>query len=212
MGNKYKSWERSASGLRSSLGTPFREERREPPELAGEDALRSQVRIAYAALLFVSLAWLTTIVAAPALMARGHVLSAMVIYRSLSGICHQIPERSFYLRGFPLAVCSRCTGIYVGFVIGLMFYPFVRSLHPQRMPSRRWLIAACLPVLIDFGGNYLGLFKNTFVSRAVTGALLGVAFSVYILTGLISVVEEWGAIRASRFVRHRANAENLRPS
>jgi len=178
-----------------------------------EDKPKSwECEIVYAALLFVSLAWLATIVAAPELMARGHVFSAVAIYRSLSGICHQMPERSFSLHGFPLAVCSRCTGIYVGFAIGLIFYPFVRSLRHPRMPAQRWLIAAGLPLLIDFGGNYLGLFQNTFASRAVTGALLGVAFSVYILTGLISVVEEWGAIRASRPALHHANAENLRPN
>ena len=154
--------------------------------------------IVYVALLLLSLGWLAVIFAAPMLMANGHLLSAMVIYRSLSGICHQIPDRSFHLHGFPLAVCSRCTGIYIGFVIGLMLYPFVRSLRNQTMPSRNWLIAAGLPMLIDFGGGYLGLFKNTFVSRAATGGLLGVAFSVYILTGMISIVEEWEAMRTGR--------------
>lgn len=154
--------------------------------------------IVYAALLLLSLGWLAVIFAAPVLMADGHPLSAMIIYRGLSGICHQIPERSFHSHGFPLAVCSRCTGIYVGFVAGLMLYPFVRSLRNQTMPSRHWLIAAGVPMLIDFGGGYLGLFKNTFVSRAATGGLLGVAFSVYILTGMISVVEEWEVMRTSR--------------
>ncbi|MEO6726370.1 MAG: DUF2085 domain-containing protein [Blastocatellia bacterium] len=154
--------------------------------------------IVYAALLLVSFVWMAAIFAAPVLLADGHVLSAMVIYRGLAGICHQIPDRSFHLHGFPLAVCSRCTGIYVGFVVGLMFYPFVRSLRNQTMPSRNWLIAASLPMLIDFGGGYLGLFENTFISRVATGGLLGLAFSVYILTGMISVVQEWEVIRASR--------------
>lgn len=154
--------------------------------------------IVYAALLLVSLGWLAAIFAAPVLLTDGHPLSAIVIYQSLSGICHQIPDRSFHLYGFPLAVCSRCTGIYVGFVVGLMLYPFVRSLRNQTMPARHWLIAAGLPMLIDFGGGYLGLFKNTFVSRAATGGLLGVAFSAYILTGMISVVQEWGVMRTGR--------------
>lgn len=154
--------------------------------------------IVYAALLLLSFGWLAIIFAAPILMANGHLLSAMTIYRGLSAICHQIPDRSFHWLGFPLAVCSRCTGIYVGFVIGLMLYPFARSLRNQTMPARQWLIAAGLPMLIDFGGGYLGLFKNTFVSRAATGGLLGVAFSVYILTGMISVVEEWQMTRADR--------------
>ncbi|MEP7340549.1 MAG: DUF2085 domain-containing protein [Acidobacteriota bacterium] len=154
--------------------------------------------IVYAALLLVSFVWLAAIFAAPALMADGHPLWALIIYRGLSGICHQIPDRSFHLHGFPLAVCSRCTGIYIGFGVGLMLYPLVRSLRNQTMPSRNWLIAAGLPMLIDFGGGYLGLFQNTFFSRAATGGLLGVAFSVYILTGMISVVEQWEAMRLAR--------------
>jgi uncharacterized membrane protein len=154
--------------------------------------------IVYVALLLVSFVWLAAIFAAPMLMADGRPLSAMIIYRGLSGICHQIPDRSFHLYGLPLAVCSRCTGIYIGFAVGLMLYPFVRSLRDQTMPSRNWLIAAGFPMLIDFGGGFLGLFQNTFVSRAATGGLLGVAFSVYILTGMISVVEQWEAMRIAR--------------
>lgn len=33
-------------------------------------------------------------------------------------ICHQEPARSFYLNGKPLPLCARCTGFYVGLVIG----------------------------------------------------------------------------------------------
>ena len=150
------------------------------------EALRSQGPIVYAALLFVSLVWLGLILAPSTLMAEGYPLSAMILYRSLSAVCHQIPARSFYFFGFPLGVCSRCTGIYVGFVCGLMFYPFLRNLCEDIMPPRRWLILAGLPMLIDFGGGVLGLFNNTFFSRSVTGALAGAVAAFYILPGFIS--------------------------
>lgn len=144
----------------------------------------------YAVVLLLSFVWLVVIFAPPQLMAEGHPLSAMILYRGLSAICHQLPERSFQLHGFPLGVCSRCTGIYLGFTFGLMFYPFARSLRETAMPARRWLILAGLPMLIDFGGGFLGLFTNTFASRAATGFLAGAVTAFYILPGLISTFRD----------------------
>jgi len=37
-----------------------------------------------------------------------------------STLCHQDAGRSFAIQGVPLAVCSRCTGLYVGGVLGLL--------------------------------------------------------------------------------------------
>src|SRR5687767_6864982 len=37
------------------------------------------------------------------------------VYGAFGRVCHQIPERSFHVVGQPLAVCARCTGLYVGF-------------------------------------------------------------------------------------------------
>ncbi|MDR0499166.1 MAG: DUF2085 domain-containing protein [Holophagales bacterium] len=34
------------------------------------------------------------------------------------GFCHQIPERTLIICGAPMAVCSRCAGIYAGIAIG----------------------------------------------------------------------------------------------
>lgn len=181
-----KSWERSAS-LPAGIGSSFFSFPNDCSQESGRpEAQRYQGLIVYAILLLVSFAWLGLLMAPPKLMAEGYTLSAMILYRSLSAICHQIPTRSFYLFGFPLGVCSRCTGIYIGFVLGLMLYPFVRNLRDAAMPPRRWLILAGLPMLIDFGGGLFGLFNNTFVSRSATGALAGAVAAFYILPGFIS--------------------------
>ena len=140
----------------------------------------------YVALFLLSLAWLGLILCPPQLMASGHTLSGAILHRAFSAVCHQIPERSFHLHDFPLAVCSRCTGIYVGFVFGLMLYPFVRSLREEAMPHSRWLLLAAAPMLIDFGGGVLGLFNNTFFSRTATGALLGSVAAFYLLPAFLS--------------------------
>src|SRR5262245_39522704 len=33
-------------------------------------------------------------------------------------VCHQIPERSFFIAGLPMAVCARCAGAYAGLLAG----------------------------------------------------------------------------------------------
>lgn len=142
----------------------------------------------YVALLLVSVLWLGMIFAAPGLIASGHELAGVTLYRSFSAICHQMPERSLHLHGLPLAVCSRCTAIYAGFFLGLVVSPFVRGLRNQTMPARRWLLWAALPVVVDFSGGWIGLFANTFFSRTATGLLAGAAMSFYLLPSCLAIV------------------------
>ena len=148
---------------------------------------RARARLIYAALLVGALVWLSLIWAAPWLAARHHYTSALLIYGSFSSICHQLPERSFHLLGFPLAVCARCTGIYIGALIGLLLYPSVRRLEDETMPARWWLVAAVVPMLVDFAGNAAGLFINTFWSRTATGLMAGAAAAFYVLPGLVAI-------------------------
>lgn len=139
----------------------------------------------YAGLVLIALGWLVLIFGTP-LLADSHGVLSLILYRSFSAVCHQMPERSFHLHGFPLAVCSRCTGIYAGFLVGLLIAPLVRNLRECEMPHRRWLILAALPMLADFGVDFVGLANNTFVSRATTGALLGMVAAFYVLPGFVA--------------------------
>src|SRR5436190_13128047 len=148
---------------------------------------RARARLIYAVLLVGTLIWLSLIWAAPWLMARHHYTSALLIYGSFSAICHQLPERSFHLLTFPLAVCARCTGIYVGAFVGLLLYSSVRRLEDETMPARWWLVAAVAPILIDFAGNAVGVFTNTFLSRTMTGFMAGGVAAFYVLPGLMGM-------------------------
>ena len=143
--------------------------------------------------------WIAVLFLPPGLMADGQVVPALILYRSFSLICHQIPERSFQAFGAPLAVCSRCTAIYVGALGGLLIYPSVRTLL-QRLDShtrgskwggRGWFVVALLPMAIDVAADWLGLLPNSFTSRAVTGGIAGLAAALCILPGVIAAFDEW---------------------
>jgi uncharacterized membrane protein len=154
---------------------------------------RHNAMIVYATLMALSILWVALILAAPWLMAERHFLASTAIYQGLSIVCHQAPERSFYFHGYPMGVCSRCAGIYAGFIIGLSLYPFARDLREDRFPSRWILIGAAIPTVIDFAGGILGLFSNTFLSRALTGLLFGAVAAFFITPGLVSALNDWRA-------------------
>lgn len=134
-------------------------------------------------------ALLALIFAAPFLLAQGYTEPASFIYRAFGLLCHQIPERSFHLEGKALAVCARCTGIYAGFAVSVLFYPLLRSLKRADSPRRLWLVAASLPIAMDFALGFFGIWQNTHFSRFATGAIFGAACALYVLPGFLELAQ-----------------------
>lgn len=149
----------------------------------------------------ISLIFMGMIIGAPVALARGHNFFALAIYGAFSRLCHQIPERSFFIAGHQFAVCARCTGLYAGFTVATLCYPLVRSLRRTDTPARRWLFIAAAPLAIDFFLGFFGIWENTHLSRFVTGALLGSVAVFYVMPGLIDLsIKEWRGL----FGRRRA--------
>lgn len=143
--------------------------------------------IVWAVMATLTLGFVSLIVIAPVALAHGYDLTARVIYSSFGRFCHQIPARSFDLEGHPFAVCARCTGIYFGFAAGVLLYPLVRSLKQTAAPARKWLLIAVVPMALDFGLDFLGVWHNTHLSRSVTGALAGAVAACYVVPGLLDL-------------------------
>lgn len=124
------------------------------------------------------------IVLAPLAAASGHSEIAEGIYRGFGIFCHQRPDRSYFIEGHKLAVCSRCTGLYAGFAFTLLIYPLVRSLRSADTPPRRVLFLAALPLVVDFSLTFFGIWENTHTSRLLTGALLGSVTVFFVMPGI----------------------------
>lgn len=101
-------------------------------------------------------------------------------------VCHQIPSRSPHLYGVPIAICDRCTGIYLGLVLGVAGTRWGQGLWRFLGAHGRYLLLGSLvPLGIDWIGPILGLWGNGPLSRAVTGFIFGGIAASYVTDRLL---------------------------
>jgi len=144
---------------------------------------RRRLILLYGLTLAGSLTWLAGIGLAPWLRSRSSPW-APVVYACFSPVCHQIPERSFGLFGHPLAVCSRCLGIYAGFLAGTLLYPFRRGFAGVRAPRTALFLVLSAPIVLDTAANAIGMWATPGLFRFFLGLIWGPLLPFYFLTGL----------------------------
>ena len=135
----------------------------------------------------VVIVWVAAIVAAPILLSSGLHGYSGPLYGFFSYICHQIPDRSLELIGHPMAVCSRCFGVYFGLLAGTLVYPLWRPLDDAEPISRGWLFASLVPITIDWSLTVFGIWENTHLSRFVTGSILGFTCATFIVPAIVDI-------------------------
>jgi uncharacterized membrane protein len=100
-------------------------------------------------------------------------------------LCHQLPDRSFFIHEHQSPLCARCTGMYLGFSIGLIFLIIRRRTQAARMPTTA-IIAVLIGFMTIMGIDGINstisiipgapqLYHTTNVHRIVTGTLFGIA-------------------------------------
>jgi uncharacterized membrane protein len=138
----------------------------------------------------------------PFLMVSGHTGLAHLLYRLFQPLCHQLPERSFFLFGpqfsytfeelsrlvpgdvplryvgnaaigYKTAVCQRDVATYLAlFLASLAFGTIRRRARPLRLTG---FVLMALPMAIDGSAQLLGLWQSTWWSRTFSGTAFGVA-------------------------------------
>jgi uncharacterized membrane protein len=117
--------------------------------------------------------------------------TSMFIYGAFSKACHQLDDRSLHIFGYKYAVCSRCTLIYFGFLAGTAVYPFVKKLHDNDLPSLWILFVGAGLVALDAGLDTFDIVKNTYLTREITGAILGVILAFFLVPGTIKLFDDF---------------------
>lgn len=92
-------------------------------------------------------------------------------YKYFGHICHQFEGRSLHLGGHKMTVCARCSGIYFGFLIGVVFIPLFKKI--KMINIKYALVLISLPIIIDIGLDFLGIHQCTLLTRSLTGLLFG---------------------------------------
>ena len=125
-------------------------------------------------------------------------------------LCHQLPQRSFFFNEYQSPLCARCTGMYLGFFIGLVFLIIRRRTHSARMPT-----AAIVSVLIGFitimGVDGINstisvipgapqLYHTTNLHRILTGTLFGIAMCMLLFPVFSTAI--WQQPSGDRTVKH----------
>jgi uncharacterized membrane protein len=150
----------------------------------------------YRIILFASFVWCLLIVAPPFADLFGAAMLRDFLYGFFSRICHQLDSHSLHLFGTKFAVCARCTAIYFGFFISVAVYPFLsRKIRTATrtgaiLRSPRLVILSILPLLIDLGLSEIGVHESTVLTRAVTGAILGIALPYIVIPPAQEAVAE----------------------
>jgi len=111
------------------------------------------------------------------------------LYHQLSlhafdSLCHQQHDRSLSLQGVVMAVCSRCFGIYGSFWVGLLLLPILIQvgLPYRRTHAIRGIMLALSAIIVDFLGNFTGIWMNSHQSRIILGVLFGLSLA-WLLAG-----------------------------
>lgn len=80
--------------------------------------------------------------------------------------CHQMPERSFFIRGRQLPICARCTGVFLGQTFSVVLFWVYE-------PPLFMCLLFCLLMFIDWLLQYKKIMESTNVRRMITGTLCG---------------------------------------
>lgn len=119
-------------------------------------------------------AWVAGVFLTPVLISSGNGIlkkTAHLLYFFYEPVCHQETARCVHIFNFPLAVCSRCLGIYLG-----VFFTILAQLIQYKifLPNHRPVIVLMVPTVADFILEKFIIYENDWI-RLITGLLFGIA-------------------------------------
>jgi uncharacterized membrane protein len=96
--------------------------------------------------------------------------------------CHQIYERSFSYRGYQFPICARCTGIFIGQIIGIIL--IILGFRLEFL----WSIVLIVPMSIDGLIQLIKIMESNNVRRFITGFISGIGY-MYLLFNIVVIIK-----------------------
>lgn len=108
------------------------------------------------------------------------------IYSIFGHICHQYPTRSFWVLDLPFALCSRCTGGYMGVFLTAFIFSYNIHLKTEKLGliiKKRFFTGTLLLLIGVLDGLWqaLGFYDSGNLARFFSGLIggAGVFFLLY---------------------------------
>ena len=96
--------------------------------------------------------------------------------------CHQREDRSFKIKGWQFPVCSRCTGILTGQIIGIILYLF-------KITIPLYLDLLFLGIIfLDWFIQFKNIKESTNFRRFITGNFAGIAQMSILIKSIFWVI------------------------
>lgn len=97
--------------------------------------------------------------------------------------CHQMPERSFFIKEKQFPVCARCTGAVIGYCAGGITYLFFK------LPIII-CVSFCVIMFVDWLLQRLQIAESTNLRRLITGTVCGFGLIQLYLAAFVFLVNK----------------------
>lgn len=111
------------------------------------------------------------------------------VYTAFDMVCHQLPQRAILVSGYPMAVCSRCFGIYFGLTAGWLLIPLIRKTGTGISARKSiWFFSLAVSFnVVDWIGSATGFWQNTPASRYLLGLMIGIALVSVVMNNVATL-------------------------
>jgi len=130
--------------------------------------------------------WLAGALAVPALSGAGRSDAAGALHALYAPLCHQRPARCLTVAGEPMALCSRCAGLYAGGIAGLIAGAAAAAWRRRVRPAVFFVAVA--PTALQWLSVRFGAPDPGVVARAVLSLPAGAACGWFLAHGLGDLV------------------------
>jgi len=104
-----------------------------------------------------------------------------LFHKIYSGVCHQIDYKTFSAFGYHFHVCARCSGIYLGVLIGSILSLFY---YNHKHLKIRYLYFGAFPMLTDVIFQSMDIVPYIKISAFVTGLIFGFTVFAFFLSAI----------------------------